>query len=153
MYIYKFIEIESLKTNINGVRVTATISNLGKTVAGYESIFLVDTGAIHCLAPKDELKKAGVTVEGKAIYELANGQPYEVEYGFARISFMGAETVVQVIFGPEKDEPLLGVVALENVGIGVDPVTMTLKKMPAIPLKAIHLETLKSLLFSKPHKS
>ena len=116
-------------------KVTATISNLGKTVSGYESLFLVDTGSIHCLAPKDELEKAGVNIEVKATYELANGQPYEVEYGFARISFMGAETVVQVIFGPEKVEPILGVVALENVGIGIDPVTMTLKKMPAIPLK------------------
>ncbi|MEO5783708.1 MAG: hypothetical protein ABIQ07_10575 [Ginsengibacter sp.] len=120
-------------------KVTATISNLGKTVAGYESLFLVDTGAIYYLAPKDELHKAGVSIEGKATYELANGQPYEVEYGFARITFMGAETVVQVIFGPEKVEPILGVVALENVGIGVDPVTMTLKKMPAIPLKNISL--------------
>lgn len=117
-------------------KVTALISNLGRTKPGYEALFLVDTSAIHCLAPQDELKKAGVEVEGKAIYELANGVPYEVEYGFARITFMGAETVVQVIFGPEKVEPVLGVVALENVGIGVDPVTMTLKKMPAISLKS-----------------
>jgi len=118
-------------------KVSGTLSNLGKTVPGFEAIFLVDTGAIHCVAPKDELTKAGINVEAKATYELGNGQPYEVEYGFARISFMGAETVVQVIFGPEKVEPILGVVALENVGIGVDPVTMTLKKMPAIPLKII----------------
>ena len=41
---------------------------------------------------------------------------------------MGAETVTQVIFGPKDSEPILGVVALENVGIGVDPVTRTLKK-------------------------
>ncbi|MBI3501112.1 MAG: clan AA aspartic protease [Bacteroidetes bacterium] len=116
-------------------KVTAKISNLAKSKPGYEALFLVDTGAIHCMAPKDELAKAGVQPEGKATYELANGQPHEVEYGFARILFMGAETVVQVIFGPEKVEPILGVVALENVGIGVDPVSMTLKKMPAIPLK------------------
>ena len=117
-------------------KVTAQLSNLVKSKPGYEALFLVDTGAIHCMAPKDELSKAGVQPEGKATYELANGQPYEVEYGFARISFMGAETVVQVIFGPEKVEPILGVVALENVGIGVYPVSMTLKKMPAILLKS-----------------
>jgi clan AA aspartic protease len=116
-------------------RVTATLTNLGKTKQGYEGLFLVDTGGIHCLAPKDELIKAGIKPEGREVYELANGTPYEVEYGFARISFMGSETVVQVIFGPEGVEPLLGVVALENVGIGVDPVTRSLKKMPAIPLK------------------
>lgn len=123
------------KVSMGITKVTAIISDLGKTKPGYEALFLVDTGAVHCLAPKDELKKAGIKPEGKATYELANGQPYEVEYGFARISFMGAETVVQVIFGPENVEPIMGVVALENVGIGVDPVNMTLKKMPAIPLK------------------
>ena len=46
-----------------------------------------------------------------------------MEYGFARVSFVGAETVVQVIFGPENCEPILGVVALENTGITVDPAT------------------------------
>ncbi len=116
-------------------KVTATISNLDKTSPGYEALFLVDTGTIHSLAPKNELIKSGIKPEGKAVYELANGAPYEVEYGFARISFMGAETVGQIIFGPENVEPILGVVALENVGISVDPVTMTLKKLPAIPLK------------------
>ena len=48
---------------------------------------------------------------------------------------MGEETVAQVIFAPEGTEPLLGVVALENVGIMVAPVTPTLKRLPAKPLK------------------
>lgn len=118
-------------------KVTATLSNLGKMLPGYEDLFLVDTGVLHCLAAGEELLKAGIKPEGKSVYELANGKPYEVQYGFARISFMGAETVVQVISGPEDVEPIPGVVALENVGIGVDLVTMTLKKMPAIPLKTV----------------
>lgn len=118
-------------------RVTATLSNLGKTMPGYEGLFLVDTGAVHCVADKEELLKAGIKPEGKAVYELANGEPYEVQYGFARISFMGTETVGQVIFGPEDVKPMLGVVSLENAGIGIDPVTMTLKKLPAIPLKKL----------------
>jgi clan AA aspartic protease len=116
-------------------KVTAAISNLNKSKAPFEGLFLVDTGAIDCMAPTSELIKAGITVESKEVYELANGDPYEVEIGFARISFMGSETVVQVIFGNEGVEPILGVVALENVGIGVDPVTKTLKKMHAKPLK------------------
>ena len=65
----------------------------------YESEFLVDPGAIDCMAPEGELIKAGIQVEGKEVYELANGQPVEYNYGFARITFMGAETVTQVIFG------------------------------------------------------
>jgi hypothetical protein len=48
---------------------------------------------------------------------------------------MGSETVAQVIFGPEGCEPILGTVALENTGIGVDPVSRSLKRMSAKPLK------------------
>ena len=115
--------------------VTAKLTNLSKSKDGYEAIFLVDTGAIHCLAPASELKKAGIEVEGKDSYELANGELIEYNYGYARVSFMGSETVTQVIFGPEDVEPILGAVALENVGIAVDPKTRSLKRMPAISLK------------------
>jgi len=115
--------------------VTTQISNLGKTQAPFEAEFLVDTGAIDCMVPGYALKDIGVTVEGKDSYELADGTLIEYPYGFARVSFMGSETVVQVIFGSDDCEPLLGVVALENVGIGVDPVSKTLKRMAAKPLK------------------
>ena len=64
---------------------------------------------------------AGVAVEGKAVYEPAYGEIVEYPYGFACVSFMGSETVTQVIFGPDNCEPILGVVALENTGIGVNP--------------------------------
>ena len=116
-------------------KVTVTITNLAKSKQGYENLFLVDTGAIDCIAPESELIKAGIEVEGKEVYELANGEAVEYKYGFARVEFMGAETVCQVIFGPEDAEPILGVVALESTGIGVDPVSKELKKMSAKPLK------------------
>jgi len=48
---------------------------------------------------------------------------------------MGEITAGRVIFGPDDVEPLLGVTALESVGITVDPVTQTLRRLPAIPLK------------------
>lgn len=79
--------------------------------------------------------KHWIPCESKEVYELANGQPVEYNYGFARISFMGSETVSQIIFGPEEAEPILGVVALENVGIAVDPVSRQLKRMTAKSLK------------------
>ncbi len=116
-------------------KVTVNISNLAKSKPGYEEEFLVDTGAIDCMAPESALINAGIEPEGKSVYELANGQPVEYKYGFARVSFMGSETVAQIIFGPEEAEPILGVVALENVGIAVDPVSKTLKQMTAKSLK------------------
>lgn len=115
--------------------VTAAVWNLAKQGAPYEAEFLVDTGAIDCRAPREELLAAGVTPEGKAVYELADGKPVEYEYGFARIAFMGDETVAPIIFGPAEAEPLLAVVALESMGMIVDPVSKTLKRVHAKPLK------------------
>ena len=114
---------------------TARIQSLTGRVRAYEAEFLVDTGAIDCLAAEDRLKAAGVKPEGTAVYELADGRAVEMKYGFARVSFIGAETVAQVIFGPKDCEPILGVVALENTGITVDPATRTLRRLHAKPLK------------------
>jgi clan AA aspartic protease len=116
-------------------KVTVTVSDLAKSRKPFEQEFLVDTEAVDCLVPSSKLRKAGIKPEGKSVYELANGTPVEYEYGFARVSFMGAETVAQVIFGPENADPILGVVALENAGIGVDPRTKRLLKMTAKALK------------------
>jgi len=118
-------------------KVTTKISNFSKTQPAYETDFLVDTGTIDCMAPESKLVAAGITVEGKEVYELANGQPVEYYYGFARVAFMGEETVSKIIFGPEETEPLLGVGVLESVGILVDPVSRTLKRLAAKPLKFI----------------
>jgi len=48
---------------------------------------------------------------------------------------MGELTSGRVIFGPEACEPILGVTALESVGIVIDPVSQRLKRLPAVPLK------------------
>jgi clan AA aspartic protease len=117
--------------------VTTKISNLAKNGAPFEAQFLVDTGANDCMLPREALLAAGVQPEGKAVYELANGEPVEYEFGFARVSFIGEETVSRVIFGPADAEPLLGVVALESVGVVVDPVTKNLRRLPAKPLKGM----------------
>ena len=125
-------------------KVTAQITNIEGQKPGYEALFLVDTGAVHCLAPRDELQKAGIKPEGKAAYELADGQAVEFEYSFVKISFIGDETVNKIIFGSENTEPVLGALALASVGIRVDPVTKTLKRMPLSlkPFKTIKQETI-----------
>jgi len=68
-------------------------------------------------------------------HELADGTKVEYAFGLATIEFMGDITTGRVIFGPDGAEPLLGVTALESVGIVVDPANLKLKRLPAIPLK------------------
>jgi hypothetical protein len=115
--------------------VTTQIESLAGKKRPYRAEFLVNTGSLDCMAPAGKLKAAGIKREGKAVYEMADGRSLEMHYGFARVSFIGAETVAQVIFGPEDCEPLLGVVALENTGITVDPATRTLHRLHAKPMK------------------
>jgi len=116
-------------------RVTVRITSLEAEKGEFEALFLVNTGATDCMIPGDELNKIGVKEQGKMIYELADGTVKEYPFGLARIEFMGEITAGRVIFGPSGIEPILGVTALESVGIFVDTANKTLKRLPAIPLK------------------
>ena len=114
--------------------VTATISNPANE-ASWEGLFLVDTGAIDCLVPGIHLTEIGLEPKGKRTYELANGTEVVMDITVAGIEFMGDVVGVTVIFGPDDAEPILGVTALESVGISVDPKTQKLKRLPAVSLK------------------
>ena len=48
---------------------------------------------------------------------------------------MGERVGVNIIFGPDDAEPILGVTALESVGIEVDPRSQRLKRLPSVRLK------------------
>jgi len=115
--------------------VTTQIFDFNKTGKPYQAEFLVDTGAMNCMASMEELEKVGVRKEQKSVYELANGEKVEYELGFARIAVMGQETVSRIIFGPKGIEPILGVLVLESLGFIVDPTDKQLKKLPVRPLK------------------
>ncbi|MFQ5636578.1 MAG: clan AA aspartic protease [bacterium] len=117
-------------------KVTTKLVNFQNPQKSYEEIFLVDTGATDSMAPADQLEKIGIKKEGKMSYELADGTVKEYFYGLVRIEFMGEITAGRIIFGEQNSEPLLGVTALESVGIMVDPANKTLQRLPAIPLKS-----------------
>jgi clan AA aspartic protease len=119
------------------IHVTVTVRGFGEPAASYEADFLVDTGATDSMAPSGELRRIGVAPVGRMTYELADGSAHEYEFGLARIEFLGEVTAGRVLFGPDGVEPRLGVTALESIGITIDPVTQTLKRLPAIPLKPV----------------
>jgi len=115
--------------------VTVLVTKNLQTKRGYRASFLVDSGATDTMAPASRLRKAGIKPVGKMTYELADGTTREYRFGLATFQFMGDITSGRIIFGDENAEPLLGVTALESVGILVDPRNHTLKRLPAIPLK------------------
>ena len=101
----------------------------------YTAEFLVDTGASDSKAAGKELRRIGIKAVGRMSYELADGKVREFDFGLTTIEFMGEITAGRVIFGPDNCAPILGVTALESVGIVVDAAHKTLKRLPAIPLK------------------
>jgi clan AA aspartic protease len=115
--------------------VTVSLKRVGSTDGRYEAVFLVETGATDTMAPRSALAGAGIEPAGTTTYELADGSLHEYSFGLAQIEFMGEITAGRVIFGPDGVEPILGVTALESVGITVDPATRSPKRLPAIPLK------------------
>jgi clan AA aspartic protease len=120
---------------VGAIHVTVSLRASQKSRKKYDADFLVDMGATDCMAPAAALKRAGIVRRGRMAYELADGTTVEYDFGLAEIAFMGELTSGRIIFGPDNCEPLLGVTALESVGITVDPANRQLKRLPAIRLK------------------
>lgn len=116
-------------------QVTVAVSNLADPEQRWEGLFLVDTGSVDCMVPGNRLREIGIVPVGRRTYELADGTELAMDVGVAQIEFMGEFVGVTVIFGKNNIEPILGVTALESVGIEVDPQNQRLKRLPAVRLK------------------
>ena len=122
---------------MGAVQVTVTIRNPAEREREWSGLFLVDTGATDNLVPRKHLEEIGIIPRGVRRYELADGSELRLDIGAAEIEFMGDFTAGMVIFGDDDAEPLLGVTALESVGIEVDPRSQSLKRLPAVRLKRL----------------
>ncbi|MCY3771218.1 MAG: clan AA aspartic protease [Gemmatimonadetes bacterium] len=117
--------------------VTVRITNPGDPERHWEGLFLVDTGATDTLVPRPHLEAIGLRPKGQRTYQLADGSDLVMDVTTADIGFMGEHVGGTVLFGEPGAEPLLGVTALESVGIEVDPLNQQLKRLPAVRLKTV----------------
>ena len=116
-------------------QVTATVRNPAAPEKTWEGLFLVDTGAIDCLAPRPLLEAIGLTPKGERVYSLADGSEVRLAVTTADIEFMGEIVGATIVFGDANAEPLLGVTALESAGVEVDPHNQTLRRLPSTRLR------------------
>ena len=58
-----------------------------------------------------------------------------VDIAVAEVEFMGEIVGATVGFGNDHIEPILGLTALESVGIEIDPVSQRLKRRPSVRMK------------------
>ena len=112
------------------IRIDAAIRNIAEPDRVWEGTFLVDTGATDCLVPRQHLESIGLVPESQRSYSLADGSEIRMDITGARIEFMDEFVWGTIVFGEEDSEPLLGVTALESMGVEVDPHNETLHKLP-----------------------
>lgn len=116
------------------VNADVTVGNPADRSKSWRGNFMVDTGATDSLVPGRRLKAIGIEPESRRVYVLANGDKVEIDVAVARIELMGEMVGGTVLFGDDDAEPLLGVTALESLGIEVDPLDRRLRKLPAVRL-------------------
>ena len=121
---------------MGATHVTVTIRNPAEPDRSWEGLFLVDTGATDSLVPRPHLEAIGLKPKGQRVYELADGREITMDITVGQIEFMGEFVGGTILFGDVDAEPLLGVTALESVGIEVDPTNQRLKRLPAVRLKS-----------------
>ena len=122
-----------IKSNAMGITYTPVIiSNPTDRDKAWEGDFLVDTGAIDSLVPRDVLDAIGVKPKTQREYTLADGSKVDLDTGTADMEIMGTLISTTVVFGESGTEPLLGALDLQAAGVVVDPRKETLQKMPSL---------------------
>lgn len=93
---------------------------------------LVDTGSTYTLIRRDKLEKLGVKPMERRRFKTVEGRVIERDIGEAVIECLGRKATCIVVFAEERDHEVLGVTALENLGLELDPVTRQLREVEAI---------------------
>lgn len=117
--------------------VTVTVKNPAARDRAWRGEFLVDTGAIDSLVPRQHLEAIGIEPIGSRTYEMADGRRLQFDIGLAELELMEETVGGTVVFVDDDVEPLLGLTALESAGIEVDPRNQQLKRLSAVRLKAL----------------
>ena len=112
---------------MGATHVTVTVKNPAEPHRTWEGEFLVDTGATDCLVPRKHLEAIGLAPEGQRVYGLADGSEIRMDITNADLELMGEVAGATLVMGEYDAEPLLGVTALESMGLEVDPVNQILE--------------------------
>ena len=81
---------------------------------------IVDTGSSFVIVPERILDEMGVARDEPALFGLADGSTREMSVGEVLLGLQGRTKTVQVVFGPDPRQTLLGAMALEAFGLAAD---------------------------------
>jgi len=92
--------------------------------------FLVASGAVHSVVPRDVLHDLGIKAFKKTSFILANGGSIECEVGTVHFVYKNHEGGAPVVFGEKGDAALLGATTLEALELALNPLTRDLYPRP-----------------------
>lgn len=107
--------IEGVVTGLGGEQATAR--------------FLVDSGTTYTLLPHKDWQAIGLSPKRSVSFTLADGSEIDRQVSECHISLPQGEGHTPVILGEPGDEPLLGMVTLEILGLVLNPFTRMLQPM------------------------
>ena len=120
------------------MRVNATVRNPADLERAWEGTFLVDTGAIDCVVPRQFLEQIGLAPIDSRVYGLADGSEIRFDITYGVIEFMEGRTANDIVMLDDYEaEPLLGVTVLESLGIEIDARNEQLTKLPSTRMRAL----------------
>lgn len=94
--------------------------------------FLVDSGASYSVLPLKVWRAIGLKPRRTMTFTLADGTQVRRKVSECLLRFDGQEGHTPVVLGEARDEALLGVVTLENLGLVLNPFDRTLQPMRAM---------------------
>ena len=116
------------------VRVKVKVRNPQRRGHEADVELLADTGAIYSFIPSNVLESIKIERRSVRKMRVADGRVIERHLGIAEIEVKGETAHSNVIFGEDEDASVLGVTALEELGLQVDPLTGELKPMELLLL-------------------
>lgn len=91
--------------------------------------FLVDSGASQTVLPTVTWRALGLAPRSTETFELADGSTVQRGVAEAYLTLPQGAVTTQVVLGEPGDEPLLGALTLEQLGLVLDPLRRELRKM------------------------
>jgi predicted aspartyl protease len=93
---------------------------------------LVDTGSTYTWIGRGRLERLRVKSTGRRGFRSIDNRIIEHDVGEVIVECLGRRATTVVVFAGEKDNEVLGLHALEGLGLEVDPVTRKLRESEAI---------------------
>ena len=94
--------------------------------------FLVDSGTIYSLLPEKDWKAIGLKPKRSMTFTLADGTEIKRADSECHIALEQGDGHTPVILGEPGDDPLLGAVTLEVLGLVLNPFNRTLQPLHGI---------------------